>query len=31
VEERTLLDEYRAEQDAPRDGQGRNHCEKGET
>jgi tRNA (guanine37-N1)-methyltransferase len=30
-EERRLLDEYRAEQDAPRDGQGRNHCEKGET
>ncbi|NJD30580.1 MAG: tRNA (guanosine(37)-N1)-methyltransferase TrmD [Gammaproteobacteria bacterium] len=32
VEERKLLEEYRAEQDAPRDeGQGRNHCEKGET
>ena len=31
AEERALLDEYRAEQDAPRDGQGRNHCEKGET
>jgi tRNA (guanine37-N1)-methyltransferase len=30
-EERRLLDEYRAEQEAPRDGQGRNHCEKGET
>ncbi len=31
-EERGLLEEYRAEQDAPRDeGQGRNHCEKGET
>jgi tRNA (guanine37-N1)-methyltransferase len=30
-EERTLLDEYRAEQDAPQDGQGRNQREKGES
>jgi len=30
-EERALLDEYRAEQDAPRNGQGSKHCEKGET
>jgi len=29
--ERKLLDEYRAEQDASRLGQGRRHCEKGET
>jgi tRNA (guanine37-N1)-methyltransferase len=30
-EEVALLDEYRAEQDAPRNGQGSNYCEKGET
>jgi tRNA (guanine37-N1)-methyltransferase len=30
VEERKLLEEYRAEQDARPSGQGRNHCEKGE-
>lgn len=29
--ERRLLEEYRAEQDARPTGQGRNHCEKGET
>jgi tRNA (guanine37-N1)-methyltransferase len=29
-EELALLEEYRAEQDAPRNGQGRNYCEKGE-
>lgn len=29
-EELALLDEYRAEQDAPRTGHGSNHCEKGE-
>ncbi len=30
-EELALLEEYRAEQDAPRTGHGSNHCEKGET
>ncbi len=30
-EEQRLLEEYRAEQDAARQGQGRNHCEKGDT
>jgi tRNA (guanine37-N1)-methyltransferase len=30
-EELALLDEYRAEQDAPRNGQGSNYCEKGDT
>jgi tRNA (guanine37-N1)-methyltransferase len=30
-EELALLEEYRAEQDAPRTGQGSNYCEKGET
>ena len=29
-EELALLEEYRAEQDAPRNGQGSNYCEKGE-